>query len=313
MNFYIPAGSSTELPKEAVDSIVEQALDKSFVLKMIDNRGNFIKVLNEGSIPVYGNMDLDKVYRLDNTADITTLTENSFSVQAPTLNPIEAGTYTRLSRKEELQYPEAELDKLFERKLSEAMGLRSEQMALVGDTTAVGATNPLSICNGIVTIAKDATLCANTPVTYTASNSQGILNVVNDAQASLGNYGDELQMGDLIIFANSSFVSAIKNTANLNYIGYDIADVPELGLRAVPHVHGIPVVRSAFVTTADEAVLVNMKGMFGGYRQLMTADAQWEAARRATLIVLTYHIDFTWGFLNDSAKAEGLVSIQKTS
>jgi hypothetical protein len=312
MNFVKPAGNSVELPKEAVDRVVNQAVEKSKVMKLVQNRGNVIEVLNEGSIPVYGNMALDKIFRLDSTADVTSVAEQSFSVQAPTLNPVEVGTYTWLSKKAMLQYPDDRLDVMFEGKLSDAMARKVDQLALSGDETAVGATNALSICDGLYTIAKDATQCKATPVSYSTSESAGILDAVNDAVEALELYSDAENAGDLVLFAGKSFTSALRKNADRNIIGYEVGAFGELGLSNVGFAHGVPVIKHSAIGDND-AVLVNMKGLFYGYRQQMTVESDYIVQRRATLIMLTFHIDLKWAFLDDDAKAVGIVLIEKSS
>jgi hypothetical protein len=312
MNFRIPAGASTELPKEVVDVVINQAIEKSKVLSLVEARGNFREVRNEGSLPVYGNMDETKIFRLDTTADVSTLDENTFTQQAPTLNPVEVGTFAWLSKKEAAQYSDEELDKLYESKMSDAMATAVEVMALRGDTSIVGATNYRNICDGISTIAGDATKAAVSPVAYTTSNSASIIDTVIDAQEALGLYGNEDQKPNLIVFAGSGFASALKKSASTLNVGYDSLDVPALGLMKVPHADGIPVVSSSQIGRND-AVLVNINGLFGGYRQKLEVETDYVTQKRATYIQMTFHLDFVWAMLNDDGKAEGMVKISKSS
>lgn len=312
MNFVKPSGSSTELPKEVVDRVVNQAVESSKVLKMIQNRGNVVPVLNEGSIPVYGSMALDKIFRLDSTADVTSVSENEFTVQAPTLNPVEVGTYTYLTKKAMLQYPEDRLDAMFEGKLSDAIARKVDQLAIAGNTAASGATNAVTICDGIYTIAKNSAVCKASPVSYTTADSQGILDAVNDGLTALDLYSDAENAQDLFIFAGKDFVAGLRKNADRNIIGYEVGGVPELGLTNVGFAHGVPVIKSSNVAD-DDAVLVNMRGLFCGYRQLMEIDSDYITARRAWLILLSFHLDLKWAFIDDDAKAEGLVQITKGS
>lgn len=311
MDFVIPAGSATNLPKELVDKIVEDAIEKSLVLKLVDARDQLIEIVNEGTIPVIGEEDLDKVYRIDNTADITTLTEMSFDIKSPDLEPVELGTYIYLKKKQVAQYPELKLNQLFRNKISRAIARTADKIALKGDTTAVGATNPLNVADGIEKLALTAN-CANAPVEYTTSNSQNILDAVAEAQNALGVYGADEAIEDLVIFASADFVTAAKKSADKNMVGYEIMDVPALGLRQVVHVHGIPVIRRLNIT-GEKAVLGNMKGAFAGYYGNIEVDVEHKAGRRADLLVVTYWFDFVWAFVNGSNKSEGLVTIQKAS
>lgn len=311
MDFVIPAGSATNLPKELVDKIVEDAIEKSLVLKLVDARDQLIEIVNEGTIPVIGEEDLDKVYRIDNTADITTLTEMSFDIKSPDLEPVELGTYIYLKKKQVAQYPELKLNQLFRNKISRAIARTADKIALKGDTDAVGATNPLNVSDGIEKLALTAN-CANAPVEYTTSNSQNILDAVAEAQNDLGVYGADEAIEDLVIFASADFVTAAKKSADKNMVGYEIMDVPALGLRQVVHVHGIPVIRRLNIT-GEKAVLGNMKGAFAGYYGNIEVDVEHKAGRRADLLVVTYWFDFVWAFVNGSNKSEGLVTIQKAS
>lgn len=311
MDFVIPAGSATNLPKELVNKIVEDAIEKSLVLKLVDSRDQLIEIANEGTIPVIGEEDLDKVYRIDNTADITTLGEMSFDIKSPDLEPVELGTYIYLKKKQVEQYPELKLDQLFRNKISRAIARTADKIALKGDTTAVGSTNPLNVADGVEKLALTAN-CANAPVEYTTSNSQNVLDAVAEAQNDLGVYGADEAIEDLVIFASSDFVSAAKKSADKNMVGYEIMDVPALGLRQVVHVHGIPVIRRLNIT-GEKAVLANMKGAFAGYYGNIEVDVEHKAGRRADLLVVTYWFDFVWAFVNGSNKSEGLVTIQKAS
>jgi len=311
MDFVIPAGSATNLPKELVQKIVEDAVEKSLVLKLVDARDQLIEIANEGTIPVIGEEDLDKVYRIDNTADITTLSEMAFDIKSPDLEPVELGTYIYLKQKQIAQYPELKLDQLFRNKISRAIARTADKIALKGDDDTVGATNPLGISDGIEKLALTAN-CANAPVTYSTSNSQNVLDAVAEAQNDLGAYGADESIEDLVIFASSDFVTAAKKSADKNMVGYEIMDVPALGLKQVVHVHGIPVIRRLNIT-GEKAILANMKGAFAGYYGNIEVDIEHKAGRRANLLVVTYWFDFVWAYNNSSNKSEGLVTIEKAS
>lgn len=311
MDFVIPAGSATNLPKELVDQIVEDAIEKSLVLRMVDSRDQMIEIVNEGTIPVIGEEDLDKVYRIDNTADITTLTEMSFDIKSPDLEPVELGTYIYLKKKQVAQYPELKLNQLFRNKISRAIARTADKIALKGDTESVGATNTLSIADGIEKLANSSN-AANSPVEYTTSNAQNILDSVAEAQNDLGVYGAEEDVEDLVLLGSSDLVTAAKKSANKEMVGFDIEDVPALNLRRVVHVHGIPLIRRLNMT-GEKAVLANMKGAFAGYYGNIEVDVEHKAGRRADLLVVTYWFDFVWAYVNGSNKSEGLVTIQKAS
>lgn len=311
MDFLIPAGSAVNLPKELVNKIVEDAIEKSLVLRLVDARDQMIEIVNEGTIPVIGEEDLDKVYRIDNTADITTLNEMAFDIKSPDLEPVELGTYIYLKKKQVAQYAELQLDKLFRNKISRAIARTADKIALKGDTNAAGATNPLNIADGIEKLALEAN-CANAPVEYTTSNAQTVLDAVAEAQNDLGVYGADESIEDLVIFASAAFVTAAKKSADKNMIGYEIMDVPTLGLKQVVHIHGIPVIRRLNMT-GEKAVLANVKGAFAGYYGNIEVDVEHKAGRRADLLVVTYWFDFVWAFINGSNKSEGLVTIQKAN
>lgn len=311
MDFVIPAGSATNLPKELVDKIVEDAIEKSLVLRMVNSRDQMIEIVNEGTIPVIGEEDLDKVYRIDNTADITTLTEMSFDIKSPDLEPVELGTYIYLKKKQVAQYPELKLDQLFRNKISRAIARTADKVALKGDTAAGGATNALTVADGIEKLANSSN-CANSAVEYTTSNAQNILDAVAEAQNDLGVYGAEEDMEDLVLFGSADFVTAAKKSASKEMVGYDIEDVPALGLKRVVHVHGIPLLRRLNIT-GEKAIMANMKGAFAGYYGNIEVDVEHKAGRRADLLVVTYWFDFVWAYVNGSNKSEGLITVQKAS
>jgi len=311
MDFVIPAGDSLNLPKELIDKIVEDAVEKSLVLKMVSSRDQFIEIVNEGTVPVIGEADLDKVFRLDATSDITTLAEMDFDIKPADLDPVEMGTYIYLKKKQIAQYPELKLDQLFRNKISGAIARTADKIALKGDDDTVGATDPLSICDGIEKLALTAN-CANAPVEYTTSNSQNVVDAVAEAQEDLGVYGNQEAIEDLVLFASSNFVTAAKKSADKNVIGFDIEDVPALGLKKVVHVQGIPVIRRLNIT-GEKAILANMKGAFAGYYGNIEVDVEHKAGRRADLLVVTYWFDFVWAYVNGSSKSEGLITIQKAS
>lgn len=312
MEFVIPAGSAANLPKEMVDKIVDLAVEKSIMLKLTQNRDQFIEVVNEGTIPVIGIEDLDKVYRIDGTTDITTLTEMDFDIQSPDLFPVELGTYIYLKKKQVQQYPSLKLDSLFRTKIARAIARTADKIAVIGDTTAVGSTNPLGISNGIATIAADSGLCATTPVTYTSSNAQAVLDVVADARNDIGVYGDSEFSKDLYLLASYDFESSCRKSANKNFVGLEIRANAELGLTDVVYLHGIPVIKRSNIT-GEKAILVNMQGAFTGYFGKLEVDVEHKAGRRADLLVITYWFDYKWGLLDSSAKALGMVQISKTS
>ena len=310
MEFVIPAGSSANLPKELVDKIVHEAVEKSIVLKLIDQRGNNIEIVNEGTIPVLGGADVDKVYRIDGTTDITTLSENDFDIKTPDLDPVEMGTYFYLKLKQIAQYPELKLDELFRQRISEVVGRAVDSVAVVGDTTAVGSTNRLNIADGIYTLANTA--CANTPVEYTTSAAQNVCDAVGEAIDDMGLYGDAEHAQDLIMFASAAFVTACRKSAVKETIGYEIADYAPLGLKNVIHIHGIPVIKRSLIT-GEQAVLVNMKGAYTGYYGNMVVDVEHKAGRRSDLLVLTFWFDFEWALKDGSSNAEGMIIIKKGS
>jgi hypothetical protein len=312
MNFVIPAGSATNLPKEIVQKIVHDAVESSAIVKLVANRQQMIPIANEGTIPVIGAEDLDKYYRLDSTDDITTLTENSMTIKTPDLAPKEIGSFIYLKTKAVKQYPELQLDQLFETRLARGMARVMERLVVVGDTEAVGATNTLNICNGIYTIANDSDLCANAPLEYDTSEAADMLDIVSDGIESLGEYGNEDNANDLFLFASSTFMASCRKAASKDYVGYTIEPVAELGLQKVVHLHGIPVFKRTNIT-GEKAVLANMKGAFIGYFENIGLEMQRDAGKRADLLVHSFWIDATWAFLDNSSKATGIVLIRKAT
>ena len=311
MDFLIPAGGATNLPKELVDKIVQEAVEKSLVLRMIESRGQFIEIVNEGTVPVIGEESLDRVYRIDNTADITTLNEMTFDVKSPDLAPVELGTYIYLKTKQVKQYPQLQMENLFRSKIARAIARTADKIAIKGDTTAVGATNPLTVADGIEVLSAAGTAEA-TPVGYTTSNAQNILDAVAEAQNSLGVYGEDEDKENLIIFASPNFLSAAKKSADKNMVWYDIEDVPSLGLKNVVHLHGIPVIKRMLLT-GEKAILANMNGAFAGFFGNIEADVEHKAGRRADLLVVTYWFDFKWALTSGDGDYNGLVLIEKTT
>lgn len=309
MDFLIPAGSATNLPKELVNKIVEEAIESSVILKMVNSRGQMIEIVNEGTVPVIGEEDLDKVYRIDNTADITTLNEMAFDIKSPDLAPVELGTYIYLKAKQVKQYPTLQLETLFRNKISRAIARTADKIALKGDTGASGATNPLTITDGIEVLCEDA---AATTVEYTTSNAQNILDAAAEAENNLGVYGEEESKEDLVYFASPNFLAAAKKSADKNIIGYDIDDVPALGLKNVVHLHGVPVIKRMLLT-GEKAILTNISGAFAGYYGNIEVDVEHKAGRRADLLVVTYWFDFKWALTDGSDKNMGLCVVQKGS
>jgi hypothetical protein len=311
MDFLIPAGGATNLPKELVDKIVAEAVEKSLILRMVESRGQFIEIVNEGTVPVIGEESLDRVYRIDNTADITTLNEMTFDVKSPDLAPVELGTYIYLKSKQVKQYPQLQLESLFRSKIARAIARTADKVAIKGDTGIVGATNPLTITDGIELLASSG-VAAAAPVGYTTSNASDILDAVAEAQNALGVYGEEEDKENLVIFASPNFLAACKKSADKLMVGYDLEDVPALGLKNVVHLHGIPVIKRMLLT-GEKAVMANMSGAFAGYFGNIEADVEHKAGRRADLLVVTYWFDFKWALTNGSGDNMGLVTIEKTS
>jgi hypothetical protein len=278
---------------------------------LADARGQMIEIVNEGTIPVIGEENLDRVYRIDNTADITTLTEMSFDIKTPDLEPVELGTYIYLKRKQVEQYPQLKLDQLFVNKISSAVARTADKISLKGDTLAVGSTNPLNVADGIEKLALAANASA-TPVDYTTSDAQDILDAVSDAKNDLGVYADDEMTDDLVLFASPDFCAAAAKSADKNMVGYEIGDYAPLGLKRVVFLHGVPLVRRSALT-GEKAILANVRGMFAGYYGNMEVDVEHKAGRRSDLLVITYWFDFKWAYLNGSNKSNGLVTIEKAS
>lgn len=312
MDFLVPAGSATNLPKEMVDEVMTLITEKSKVYKLIVNRGQAYELKNEGTIPVLSEANEDRVYLADGTDDITTLTENSFDINSPDLVVRELASYFYLKKKHQKQYTEIQLEKVYKDKLSTAMAKKLDKIILVGDTSGAGATNADTIADGIHTIAADATLCSATAVTYTTSQTQDIINAVIDGKGNMGAYADEEYADDLFLFASQTFYSSAKKNADKDIIGFDYDDVPELGLRKVPHIDGVPVLRRTNIT-GEQAVLNNISGARVGYLENIEVDVQWKSERRAWLNVITYWFDFVWAFVNSSSKNEGICLISKSS
>lgn len=309
MDFLIPAGGATNLPKELVDKIVNDAVEKSLILNMVNTRGQFIEIVNEGTVPVIGEEQLDKVFRIDNTADITTLTEMAFDIKSPDLAPVELGTYIYLKAKQVKQYPTLQLENLFRNKISKAIARTADKIALKGDTGAGGATNPITIADGIEVLSASAVA---TPVSYTTSNAASIINAVAEAQNNLGLYGEEESKEDIVIFASPNFLTAAKSSADKNMVGYEIADVPSLGLKNVVHIDGIPVIKRMLLT-GEKAIMVNLTGAFAAYYGNLEVDVEHKAGRRADLLVVTYWFDFAWAYTNGDGDNMGLCVIEKSS
>ena len=312
MDFLIPAGSSANLPKELVDEIVKLAIEKSIVVKLLKNRNRYIEVVNEATVPAVGAFDLDYVYRTQGTDDITDLTENSFSIKHPDLNPQEIGTYTYLKKKQIAQYKKLELENLFKNGIATAIGRVEDKLALAGTYSASPGTDALKIADGIVTIAEDATKCALTPVTYSTSTSQNIVDAVNDALAELDAYAEDEELNNLVIFCSKDFWKASKKSADKDIIGFDLEVVPELGTTKRPLIHGVPLIKRSAIT-GEKAVLVNLKSMFLGYYGNIAVEVDYKVERSSYLYVIKHWIDFKIGTINSNDKAEGLILIQKSS
>lgn len=309
MNFVIPKGAGSNLPNDMVNEIIDLITEKSRVLTMIAQRGNGYKITNEGTFPVISAADEDKVYLIENTDDITTLTENSFNITHPDLLPRELGTYFYLKKAQIRQYSELQLEELYKRKLTVATGKQAEKIVLAGTDGTGAATAAIRIADGIYTIACDASKCAATKVTYATKQTQEIVNAVIDAKAAVDNYADEEYADDLVIFAGKNFFYGSKKNADKDIIGFDYDTVPSLGLKKVPHIDGTPVFKRSNIGD-DNAVLCNIKGARTGFRTDMELDVAWKAERRAYLNIVVYWFDFVWAFLNSSSKSEGLCKIE---
>lgn len=312
MDFQVTAGSATYLPKELINEVIDLIVEKTKVAKLIDNRGQFTRLKNEGTFPILDAADEDKVFLVESTADITTLAENSFNIMHPDLKPRELGTYFYLKRAHIKQYSELDLENLYKRKLSEAMGNQVEKICLAGTDGVGAATAAIRIADGIYTIASDAAKCAATKVTFTTNQTQHVLNAVIDGKEGLENYADEDYADDLYIFAGKTFYSGCKKNADKDIIGFDYGEVPELGLKRVPHLDGTPVITRSNISDAN-AVLVNIKGARAGIRDDVDLDIDWVGKRRAYLNIITYWFDFVWAYLNNSGTNEGLILLEKVA
>lgn len=313
MDFLIPAGSATNLPKEMIDEVVNLAIEKAKLYKLIANRDQNKEIVNEGTLPVLGAADVTKVFYVQGTADITDLAEQAFDIITPDLVPKELGNYFYLKAKHIKQYTTLDAEAVYKNKLAEAMSRVVDKIVTSGDTTATG-TSALQVGNGLYTIAAGgAGVCNTTPQSFATSNAQTILNTVTDGIEELGEYGSEDYADDLFILGSSTFMSSVRKSADRDYIGYSIEPCEELGLKKCVHLHGIPVLRRTNIS-GEKAVLFNARGAYAGYYgDQMAVDVSWKPARRSYLSVLTFWFDFQWAFLDSSAKADGLVLIQKSS
>ena len=312
MDFLIPAGSATNLPKEIVDEIAKLATEKAVLLKLLDNRNRVIEVLNEGTIPAIGAFDLDKFFRTEGTDDITTLTEASFSIQHPDLKPQEIGAYTYLKKKQIDQYKQLNLEKLFKNGLADGIGRAVEKLILVGQYSDTPGTDYLKIADGIVTIAEDSTKCALSPITYTESKSQAVADAVMDALVDLGAYADDEEISNLLLICSPDFYAAAQKSADRDIVGFELDVVPELGKGKRPLIHGIPLLKRSAIT-GEKAILVNLKSLFVGYYGKIEVEAQYKVERSAYLYVIKFWVDFKVGTINSDGKAEGLIEIKKYS
>lgn len=307
MNFYIPDSGGAYLPKEIAKEVVNLAVEQSLILKLFAHTKHIIDVTNEKTVVVTSSADDDKMYYLEDTADVTTLGENTVGIKGATLAAKELGGWFFLSDKTVRRFKAAgNLDNLIKGKISRSMSRTLEKIALVGDVTKTG-TDPLRIANGIYTIAASATLCNLAPQTFTAENTQGIVNAVIDAKAALGAYAENND--NLVILAGRQFYANAKKNASTLVVGFDLMDYPLLGLTRIPFIDGTPVILRLNLPDKD-AVLMDYRGGFVGYETTIQIEKQRWAGKRGYDNVITATADFTWAYINASDKAEGLILIQ---
>jgi len=307
MDFKVPDNGGSYLPKEIAKQVVDLAVEKALVLKLINANGGMVDVLNEKSVPVSGAADDDKMYYIEATSDVTTLTENSVTLKSVLVAPKELGGWFFLSDKDIRRYKAlGSLEDFIKGKMSKSLGRTLQKVALVGDTTATG-TSALQIANGIYTIAADSSLCSLSPVTFTTETTQGIVNAVIDAKEDLGAYAENND--NLVILAGSTFYSNSKKNASTLIIGFDLNDYPVLGLKRIPFIDGTPVIQRTDIS-AKNAVLCDIRGAKVGYEQAIKIEPERKAGKRGYNNIITVNADFAWAYLNSSNKNEGLVLIQ---
>ena len=307
MDWKIPDNGGSYLPKDIAKQVVDLAVEKSLVLKLVDSFGGVLDVLNEKTIVVTGSADDSKLYYTEATSDITTLTENSVGLKGALLAPKELGGWFFLSDKDIRRYKAiGNLDDLVKNKMAASMARTLQKIALVGDTTKSG-TDPLQIANGIYTIANSASLRNTAPVTFSDENTQGIVNAVIDAKAALEAYAEDND--NLVIFAGKTFYANAKKNASTLVIGFDLLDYPRLGLKRIVHIDGTPVIQRLDISDKD-AVLCDFRGAKVGYETTMKIEPDRKPGKRGYDNVITVTADFKWAYVNASDKMEGLVLIQ---
>ena len=311
MDFLVPSGGNTNLPKELVTTVIEDAIEKSIFLKLANLRGNLLEVQNEKTLPILGEADSSKVYSGASVSDVTVEDEMGFDIKPINLDPSELVTHIWLTNKQAKIYTALKLEETFKSKLTSAVSKTSDEIALSGDIAATPAKNRLNNSDGLVKLA-NLTNAAAAPIGYTTANASNILDVVARAQDDIGVWGQAEYLSDLIIFASPSFVTASKTSADKNMIGYEIEDYKPLNLRIVPYIHGIPVIKRSLIS-GEKAIMVNMAGAYMGHSEGMEVSKEYNAGKRATVYVMSYFTDFKWAFKNGSGKNTGLITMEKSS
>lgn len=307
MTFQIPDTGGSYLPKDVSKKIVNLAVEKSLVLKLISQRGNVIDALNEKTIPVLASADDSKIFYTNDTADLDTLDEASIGMKGALLAPKELGGRFFLSDKDIRRFKVVgNLDDIVQGKIADSLARVLEKIALVGDTTKTG-TDPLRVADGMYTIANSSLLRATTPVTFSDENTQGIVNAVVDAKAALTPYSDNND--NLIIFAGKTFYANAKKNASTLVVGFDLLDYAPLGLKRIVFVDGTPVIQRSNISDKD-AVLVDIRGGYVAYETQIKIEPIRRPNKRGYDNYLTVYTDYKWAYVNGSDKNEGLILIQ---
>jgi len=301
----VVSAANNVLPKDVSAKIIEEIVAANIMRGLVQQ----VAVPNRSlSIPriLYG-QDVN-AYKIAYGVDITTVaSEVEFSTKATVLEPQLVATFTDLL---ESDLDTAGMDLAMYIRKALALNLaRAEENAMIQGAAGSG-TGYLTTFDGVYTIANDPSKCAQTPVTYTTSDS--LVDKVSDAIKAQGVYGED--RGRLVVVAANTFANRLRKDDKIAQVGvYNMNETGITRTGVLPMIHGVRVVESSVLETklgGECAILMRTDGGIVGQRgDILLRNRNIIEAFKVRLI-MAEAIDFKWTLYNSAEKALGLTLIK---
>jgi len=305
------SGDGTYLPKPVSDKIIEEILHVNVMRKFVQVIPVSAKNITVPTV-IYGVDDSINAYKVSYGTDVRTgNSEAGFTTGGIVLTPQLLVVFNTVLE-HDLETAGLDLAKYIMKTLTQTIA-KAEEACLVRGSENASSNSYLSLFNGIYTIAADATLCAQTPITFSASDDR--VAKIADAIKSLGALGDD--RGSLVLVVSNTFANALRKSDKIITVGdYAPREASAIRTGILPRIHGVDVIESSQLEaagTGDVAVLMRKDGGLLGQRGKIIFRKKVIEESFSQLLIMAEEIDFEWGFKNTSDKALGIVLIKPSA